>query len=92
MQCNKDKYYSDDYNVGVFYRGKLGKDISISSDLTYDYYTIKERRSYLEDATLSSQPTLGDKKHVYYDVSLGSMIRIGIREIPPIVPKMFAIS
>lgn len=71
VQCNKDKYYSDDYNVGVFYRGKLGKDISISSDLTYDYYTIKERRSYLEDATLSSQPTLGDKKHVYYDVSLG---------------------
>ena len=70
MQYNKDRYYSNDYNVGLFYRGKIGGLVSISSDLTYDYYTVKERRTYFERETASSQATLGDKRHVYYDIGL----------------------
>lgn len=73
-QWNKDKYYSDDYNVGLFYRGKFGKDFYVNSDLTYDYYRVKERRSFLDGAVLSSQPTLGDKHHVFFGVNLSKPI------------------
>ncbi len=72
-QWNKDKYYSNDYNVGLFYRGSFGK-FYVSSDLTYDYYNIRENRTYYGNASVSASPTLGDKNYVFYDVSLSRTI------------------
>ncbi len=68
-QWNRDKYYSNDYNVGLFYRGTLGK-LYVSSDLTYDYYNVREKRTYWSNSNLSETPTLGDKNYVFYDLSI----------------------
>lgn len=51
-QWNRDKYYSNDYNVGLFYRGSFGK-LYVSSDLTYDYYNVREKRTYWSNSNLS---------------------------------------
>lgn len=56
-QLNRDKYYSNDYNVGLFYRGSFGK-LYVSSDLTYDYYNVREKRTYWSNSNLSETPTL----------------------------------
>lgn len=68
-QWNRDKYYSNDYNVGLFYRGSFGK-LYVSSDLTYDYYNVREKRTYWSNSNLSETPTLGDKNYVFYDLSI----------------------
>ena len=72
-QWNKDKYYSDDVSLGTFYRGTFGR-MYISSDLTYNYYNVREKRSFQDISNLNEQPTLGKKNHVFYDLSISRPI------------------
>lgn len=69
-QGNKDRYYSDDLSVGAFYRGTFGHGTYVSSDLTYNFYDVKERRSFFEQDNSSVHSTLGKKNHVFYDLSI----------------------
>lgn len=73
-QMNKTKDYSDDYTAGLFYRGSLWSKSSLNSDLTYNYYTVKKRRTFIDGENTSVNPTLGRKDYVRYNVNLSTPI------------------
>lgn len=73
-QASKTKDYSDDYTVGLFYRGRLWRGTSLNSDLTYNYYTVKKKRRFSEGKDESVSPTLGKKDYVRYNVNLRTPI------------------
>lgn len=68
-QLTKDDYKSDDYTVGLFYRGKF-KGVSLNSDITYNYYSINELQYYKEGNVVSDNRTHGHKDYIRYYLNL----------------------
>jgi filamentous hemagglutinin family protein len=44
-QSENDSYRSFDNIVGLFYKGNFAKKLDISSELTYNYYTVKDQHA-----------------------------------------------
>lgn len=73
-QMSKIKDYSGDYTAGLFYRGTLWKKSRLNSDLTYNYYSVKKTRTFIDGENNCVNPTLGRKDYVRYNVNLSTPI------------------
>lgn len=68
-QKSTNNYYSDNYIVGMFYRGSFFEKLNITNDLTYNYYKIKENREFLQGINYYSQNNyIGHKNYVRYAI------------------------
>lgn len=66
-QESENNYKSDNYSIGLFYRGYFFDRLNIVSDLTYNYYNVKEYRSFTQgDDYVSLNNYHGYKDHIRY--------------------------
>ena len=75
---NNDKFYelnslddfkTDDYTIGLFYKGKFANHLNLSSELIYNRYDIHEDRIYSEKDNIVLSPYKGDKNYWRYYLS-----------------------
>lgn len=75
---NNDKFYelnslddfkTDDYTIGLFYKGKFVNHLNLSSELIYNRYDIHEDRIYSEKDNIVLSPYKGDKNYWRYYLS-----------------------
>lgn len=75
---NNDKFYelnslddfkTDDYTIGLFYKGKFVNHLNLSSELIYNRYDIYEDRIYSEKDNIVLSPYKGDKNYWRYYLS-----------------------
>ena len=75
---NNDKFYelnslddfkTDDYTIGLFYKGKFVNHLVLSSELIYNRYDIHEDRIYREKDNIVLSPYKGDKNYWRYYLS-----------------------
>ncbi len=79
-QSSSNRYYSDDYTTGLFYMGKWGEKVSVNSNLSYNYYRVKEKRLYQEtDVSDNLNNTLGRKDYVNYYLNFYAQLHKKIR-------------
>ena len=86
---NNDKFYelnslddfkTDDYTIGLFYKGKFANHLNLSSELIYNRYDIHEDRIYSEKDNIVLSPYKGNKNYWRYYLSanyyLGSKVSL----------------
>ena len=86
---NNDKFYelnslddfkTDDYTIGLFYKGKFANHLNLSSELIYNRYDIHEDRFYSAKNDVARTPYKGDKNYWRYYLSgyynLGSKVSL----------------
>lgn len=75
---NNDKFYelnslddfkTDDYTIGLFYKGKFANHLNLSSELIYNWYDIHEDRIYSEKDNIVLSPYKGNKNYWRYYLS-----------------------
>lgn len=75
---NNDKFYelnslddfkTDDYTIGLFYKGKFANHLNLSSELIYNRYDIHEDRIYSEKDNIVLSPYKGNKNYWRYYLS-----------------------
>ena len=75
---NNDKFYelnslddfkTDDYTIGLFYKGKFVNHLNLSSELIYNRYDIHEDRIYSEKDNIVLSPYKGNKNYWRYYLS-----------------------
>lgn len=75
---NNDKFYelnslddfkTDDYTIGLFYKGKFVNHLNLSSELIYNRYDIHEDRIYSEKNNIVLSPYKGNKNYWRYYLS-----------------------
>lgn len=75
---NNDKFYelnslddfkTDDYTIGLFYKGKFANHLNLSSELIYNRYDIHEDRIYSEKDNIVLSPYKGNKNYWHYYLS-----------------------
>lgn len=75
---NNDKFYelnslddfkTDDYTIGLFYKGKFANYLNLSSELIYNRYDIHEDRIYSEKDNIVLSPYKGNKNYWRYYLS-----------------------
>lgn len=75
---NNDKFYelnslddfkTDDYTIGLFYKGKFVNHLNLSSELIYNRYDIHEDRIYSERDNIVLSPYKGNKNYWRYYLS-----------------------
>lgn len=75
---NNDKFYelnslddfkTDDYTIGLFYKGKVANHLNLSSELIYNRYDIHEDRIYSEKDNIVLSPYKGNKNYWRYYLS-----------------------
>lgn len=75
---NNDKFYelnslddfkTDDYTIGLFYKGKFANHLNLSSELIYNRYDIHEDRIYSEMDNIVLSPYKGNKNYWRYYLS-----------------------
>lgn len=75
---NNDKFYelnslddfkTDDYTIGLFYKGKFANHLNLSSELIYSRYDIHEDRIYSEKDNIVLSPYKGNKNYWRYYLS-----------------------
>lgn len=75
---NNDKFYelnslddfkTDDYTIGLFYKGKFANHLNLSSELIYNRYDIHEDRIYSEKDNIILSPYKGNKNYWRYYLS-----------------------
>lgn len=75
---NNDKFYelnslddfkTDDYTIGLFYKGKFANHLNLSSELIYNRYDIHEDRIYSEKDNIVLSPYMGNKNYWRYYLS-----------------------
>lgn len=75
---NNDKFYelnslddfkTDDYTIGLFYKGKFAYHLNLSSELIYNWYDIHEDRIYSEKDNIVLSPYKGNKNYWRYYLS-----------------------
>ena len=75
---NNDKFYelnslddfkTDDYTIGLFYKGKFANHLNLSSELIYNWYDIHEDRIYSEKDNIVLSPYEGNKNYWRYYLS-----------------------
>lgn len=75
-----DDFKTDDYTIGLFYKGKIMKQLNLSSELVYNRYNIHEDRSYGAKNNVVLTPYKGDKNYWRYYLSanynLGSKVSL----------------
>ncbi len=74
-QRSADRYYTQDHTMGLFYKGKIGGKMGVNSDLSYNYYQIKDKRTYTETGSADNLNwTKGRKDYVRYYVNVSSQL------------------
>lgn len=75
---NNDKFYelnslddfkTDDYTIGLFYKGKFANHLNLSSELIYNRYDIHEDRIYSEKDNIVLSSYKGNKNYWRYYLS-----------------------
>ena len=75
---NNDKFYelnslddfkTDDYTIGLFYKGKFANHLNLSSELIYNWYDIHEDRIDSEKDNIVLSPYKGNKNYWRYYLS-----------------------
>lgn len=75
---NNDKFYelnslddfkTDDYTIGLFYKGKFANHLNLSSELIYNRYDIHEDRIYSEKDNIVLSHYKGNKNYWRYYLS-----------------------
>ena len=75
---NNDKFYelnslddfkTDDYTIGLFYKGKFANHLNLSSELIYNRYDIHQDRIYSEKDNIVLSPYKGNKNYWRYYLS-----------------------
>lgn len=75
---NNDKFYelnslddfkTDDYTIGLFYKGKFANHLNLSSELICNRYDIHEDRIYSEKDNIVLSPYKGNKNYWRYYLS-----------------------
>lgn len=75
---NNDKFYelnslddfkTDDYTIGLFYKGKFANHLNLSSELIYNRYDIHKDRIYSEKDNIVLSPYKGNKNYWRYYLS-----------------------
>lgn len=75
---NNDKFYelnslddfkTDDYTIGLFYKGKFANHLNLSSELIYNRYDIHEDRIYSEKDNIVLSTYKGNKNYWRYYLS-----------------------
>lgn len=64
-----DDFKTDDYTIGLFYKGKFANHLNLSSELIYNRYDIHEDRIYSEKDNIVLSPYKGDKNYWRYYLS-----------------------
>ena len=86
---NNDKFYelnslddfkTDDYTIGLFYKGKFANHLNLSSELIYNRYDIHEDRIYSEKDNIVLSPYKGNKNYwryyLYANYYLGNKVSL----------------
>ena len=75
-----DDFNTDDYTIGLFYKGTVLKHLNLSSELIYNRYDIHEDRFYSAKNDVAQTPYKGDKDYWRYYLSgyynLGSKVSL----------------
>lgn len=64
-----DDFKTDDYTIGLFYKGKVAKHLNLSSELLYNRYDIHEDRTYRTNNDAVLNPYKGHKNYWRYYLS-----------------------
>ena len=64
-----DDFKTDDYTIGLFYKGTVLKHLNLSSELIYNRYDIHEDRFYRAKNDVAQTPYKGDKNYWRYYLS-----------------------
>lgn len=70
LSDQNNSYRNINLTTGIYYKGKIGDEFKLSSDFVYNYYHVRENRTYQEPNSLSELHLIGRKDFYTYNIDL----------------------
>ncbi|MBP3252285.1 MAG: carboxypeptidase-like regulatory domain-containing protein [Prevotella sp.] len=70
LSDQNNSYRNINSTTGIYYKGKIGDAFKLSSDFVYNYYRVRESRTYQEPNSLFELHYIGRKDFYIYNIDL----------------------